>query len=303
MKAEKQWLADLSLLFVAIVWGSSYLATKVVLEETAVFPFLFIRFLITVLIMAVFTWRVLLKSSKQTWVSGVIFGLFLSGIFTSETWGINYTSVSNAGFLISLFIVFTPLVESIMFKKRLNIGILGAVVLTVIGTAFLTLNDGYHFNIGDLLIIVAAILRAVQMTVTQKMTKGKTVDSGALTTIQLGVVAIIMGILSLTSENIHTFTFPTSITFWLLTAYLAIFCTLFAFFIQLTMIRRTSPTRVGLLMGTEPVFSALFAVIIGGEDLSWQEWIGGLLIVAATYYGRHVETKSRLKEKIEKIAG
>lgn len=296
MSREKRWLADLSLLFIAVVWGSSYLVTKVVLTDIPVYPFLFIRFLLTVIIMAALTWGKLLKATKQTWVSGIIFGLFLAAIFSSETWGINFTSASNAGFLISLFVIFTPFVESVMSHKRLHIGILGVVLLSVIGTFLLTMKSGYHFNIGDVLILLAAFLRAVQMSVTQKMTQGKVMDSGALTTIQPGVVAIIMGILSLSTDRFPSWTITHSVVFWLLTAYLALFCTLFAFYIQLTMIRRTSPTRVGLLTGTEPLFAALFAVLLGGERLSPQEWLGGLLIVASTYFGRHVETSSRLKK-------
>lgn len=296
MNREKRWLADLSLLFVAVVWGSSYLATKVVLSDIAVFSFLFIRFLLTVFIIIALTWGKLVKATKQTWLSGIIFGLFLSAIFASETWGIHFTSAANAGFLISLFVVFTPLIESIWFKTRLRAGILGTVSLSVFGTFLLTMKSGYHFNIGDVLILIAALLRAVQMSVTQKMTKGRAMDSGALTTIQLSVVAIIMGLLSLSTERFSILTISTSPAFWLLTAYLAIFCTLFAFYIQLTMIRRTSPTRVGLLTGTEPLFSALFAVGLGGEHLSPQEWLGGLLIVAATYFGRHMETRSRLQK-------
>ncbi|WP_223068416.1 DMT family transporter [Paenibacillus caui] len=300
MKTEKQWLADLSLLFIAVVWGSSYLATKIVLLDIAVFPFLFIRFLLTAVIMVLLTWKKCAEASIHTWRSGIIFGLFLSAIFTSETWGIQGTSASNAGFLISLFVMFTPIMESLMFRTRLSGGILGAVLLSVIGTFFLTMNNGYQFNIGDVLILIAAVLRAVQMTVTQKMTDGKVMDSRVLVTIQLSVVAVIMGVLSLTTNGIHAFTVPSSITFWLLTGYLAIFCTLLAFYIQLTMIRRTSPTRVGLLMGTEPLFSALFAVFLGGEHLSIQEWLGGLIIVIATYLGRHMETRSRLKEQVNK---
>nr|WP_231595865.1 DMT family transporter [Bacillus sp. LK2] len=67
------------------------------------------------------------------------------------------------------------------------------------------------------------------------------------------------------------------------------------------MIRKTSPTRAGLLMGTEPVIAVLFAVIVGGEYLSWIQWIGGALIVIATYYGRHLENRIRHKAKIQPI--
>ncbi|WP_018664258.1 DMT family transporter [Heyndrickxia acidiproducens] len=256
-----------------------------------VFPFLFIRFTLTVIIMILFTWRKLKNATKDTWFSGIIFGLFLAGIFTSETWGINYTSAANSGFLISLTVVFTPVIESLALKKPLKIGIIGAVILSCAGTFFLTIkHGGYSFNIGDILILVAALLRATQMAVTQKLTNGKEMDSGSLTTIQLGVVAIVMGILTVLLNGKNAMALPPSFSFWILTIYLAIFGTLLAFYIQLAMIRKTSPTRVGLLMGTEPVFSAVFAILIGGESLIWQQWLGGALIVIGTYYGRYVET-------------
>ncbi|MNT99881.1 EamA-like transporter family protein [compost metagenome] len=60
-----------------------------------------------------------------------------------------------------------------------------------------------------------------------------------------------------------------------------LFATLFAFYVQNRALGRSSPTRVSLLMGSEPLFGALFAVGVLGEALSLSAWIGGLLIVAA----------------------
>ena len=57
-----------------------------------------------------------------------------------------------------------------------------------------------------------------------------------------------------------------------------------AFYVQNWALSRISPTRVSLLMGSEPLFGALFAVLWLSEELSLQAWIGGLLIVAATLW-------------------
>ncbi|RUM48809.1 MAG: EamA/RhaT family transporter, partial [Marinomonas sp.] len=46
-------------------------------------------------------------------------------------------------------------------------------------------------------------------------------------------------------------------------------------------ISRTSPTRVALLMGSEPLFGALFAMFWLGESLSLIQWFGALLIIAS----------------------
>jgi drug/metabolite transporter (DMT)-like permease len=74
---------------------------------------------------------------------------------------------------------------------------------------------------------------------------------------------------------------PHDPVFWYATGFLVVFCTLFAFFAQNYALRRTSPTRVSLLMGTEPVFGALFAVYALNESLDAEGWLGGLMIVAA----------------------
>jgi drug/metabolite transporter (DMT)-like permease len=70
--------------------------------------------------------------------------------------------------------------------------------------------------------------------------------------------------------------------FWASVAWLVLACTLFAFFVQNYAVRRSSPTRVALLMGSEPAFGALFACVWLGERLSAAAWMGGALIVAAS---------------------
>ncbi|WP_419835010.1 EamA family transporter [Endozoicomonas atrinae] len=76
--------------------------------------------------------------------------------------------------------------------------------------------------------------------------------------------------------------------FWLITLYLVLFCTIFAFFAQNYGVRQTSPSRVALLMGTEPAFGAAFAMLWLGEHLTGLQILGGLLIVVcATYSSIH----------------
>ena len=290
---KANWVADVLLLMVAIIWGSTYITAKTVVSVYPVFLFLFLRFGLTVLMIAPFSMRNFRRYSRSTWRVGGILGLFLFSIYSLETVGIFYTSASNAGFLISLCILLVPIVEGIVYKRNPGAAVFGVVLLSLIGTGLLTLKDGYQFNVGDLLILAAALMRAVQMTYTKKLTKDQEFDSAALTTIQLAVVAVLTGCVALVEPRpvaeVHS-----SWTFWLITLYLALFATLFAFYVQMTMIRRTSPFRVGILLGTEPLFGALFAVLFGGESLTVLGMFGGGLIVAATYWGRQIEFRRQL---------
>ncbi|WP_369681868.1 DMT family transporter [Alicyclobacillus macrosporangiidus] len=283
---NSRWTADISLLLVALIWGTTYVASKDVVSSVPVLQFLFIRFALTTLLMLPMTFGAIRSADRSTWLTGLVFGLFLFAIFTLETYRVANTSAANAGFIISLFAVMVPLIDSIVYRRRAKLGLLGAGVLSVLGTALLTLRGAQiHVNLGDLLVLGAALCRASQMTLTKKMTDGKQVDSGALTTIQLGVVAIGSGVVSMFQHPSLT---GLTLSFWLITGYLAVFATMFAFFIQMTMIRRTSPARVAVLMSSEPVFAAVCSVLLLGEHLSVVEMVGGLCIVAAMLWGRRI---------------
>lgn len=279
---RSRWTADLSLLLVALIWGTTYVASKDIVSSVPVLEFLFIRFLMTTLLMLPLTFNAIRKANRYTWLSGISFGLFLLAIFILETFGVANTSASNAGFIISLFAVMVPIIHSIVYRVKPKLSLLIAVILSIVGTAMLTLH-GYRLSSGDFLILGAAFCRALQMTFTKKITDGKEMNSGALTTIQLGVVAIGSGFLTLFQKHpdLHLTLF-----FWLITGYLAIFATMFAFFVQMIMIRRTSPSRVAVLMSSEPIFAALASVILLGEHLSFISMIGGACIVAGMLWAR-----------------
>ena len=285
--------ADLSLLFVAIVWGSSYSVAKTALLYMPVLAFLFVRFSLTSFIMIPTSWKHISVQPLAVMKTGVPLGIILFLIFICETAGIANTSASNAAFLISLCVVFTPIVEGITFRQFPGWGILFATGLSCIGAAMLALQGGYQFNTGDWLMLSAAVLRACMVTATKKITQGKPLNSGALTVVQLLTVAVLTGLVLLVVES-ASLVFPSESVFWIATLYLCVMCTLFPFYIQTHMVRKTTPTRVSLLMGTEPVFGAIFAVLLLNEQMSLQAVFGGALIVTATYLGIRLMTTRSL---------
>ncbi|WP_157738084.1 DMT family transporter [Aneurinibacillus soli] len=149
----------------------------------------------------------------------------------------------------------------------------------------MTLKESYVYNLGDFLILGAALFRAVQMTITKKLTEGKEIEPGALTTIQL--VAVGAGLISFVQQPVPVELTP---TFWLITGYLAIFATIFAFYVQLIMIRKTSPSRVALLLSSEPLFAAMFSVLLMGEHLSFSSIIGGICIIVGMLLGKRLQS-------------
>ncbi|TWI52303.1 threonine/homoserine efflux transporter RhtA [Pseudomonas duriflava] len=275
------WMADLVLLLVAILWGSSYSMVKYGLLFYPVLGFLAIRFCLTSLLLL----PKLRGDGRKALVPGLPLGLMLLAIFLCETFGVALTTATNAAFLISLFVVFTPLVEWWMLRRRPSNGAFFAAMVSLIGTWLLTSGESaeFKFNQGDALMVAAAGLRALSMCLTKRLMRDRAVPALALTAAQTAVVGLgCLGVAFSLPAGLPPL--PTALAFWLIMGYLVLFCTLFAFVAQNHAIRHTSPSRVSLLMGSEPLFGALFAVLWLDESLNTLAWIGGLLIVAAALW-------------------
>lgn len=290
-------VADWTLLSIAVVWGSSYPAVKFVLNYSDVMLFIFIRFSLTALLMLPIFMIGIRGQLKETLAVGSVLGLILFLIFWCETAGVQQTTAVNAAFFISMCVLFTPLMESLVSRTHLKPRLILACCMSCVGAGLMGLNDDFQFHLtkGDLIILIAAFLRALGVIATKQLTTGKNLNSGAITFIQMLMVSLISGGWILYSEN--KLSLPVAENFWLTTLYLVLFCTLFAFYLQTHMIRQTSPTRVILIMGTEPIFGALFAIILLQEQLSLLQLGGGGLIIVSTYLGFKFHTE----QYIEKI--
>lgn len=271
--------ADLMLLAVAIVWGTSYGVAKGALLFYPVLGFLAVRFLLTFVLLL----PALKAQPLKAILPGIPLGLVLLTIFLCETYGVAITTASNAAFLISLCVVFTPLVEWWVFKQRPPGSAFMAAAISLTGALLLTQAGHIEMNLGDCLMIAAALCRAFMVCLTKKLTQHSDVSALALTAVQSGVVGIGSLAVFLLAPGVIP-PLPSDASFWAATMYLVLFGTLFAFFAQNYAVKRTTPTRASLLMGSEPLFGALFAALWLSEQLSAFAWLGGLMIVSASLW-------------------
>lgn len=73
---------------------------------------------------------------------------------------------------------------------------------------------------------------------------------------------------------------------WTGLLFLSVLCTLFAFLVQMWAVRRTSPSRVSLLLGTEPLWAAAAGIALGRERLGALGLAGGALVLSGTAWRR-----------------
>ncbi|MEV5613929.1 DMT family transporter [Streptomyces sp. NPDC052225] len=289
-RPARAWLTDVPLLAVAVVWGASYLAAKGVTTQSTVLAVLVLRFGIVLPVLAAAGWRALRALTAAQWRGAGTLGLILSGIFLLETYGVVHTSATNAGLIISLTMIFTPLAEAAVTRVRPSRAFLGAAGTSVLGVVLLTQGGGFTTpSAGDLLMLLAALARTVHVLTMARLKSVQGAEALPLTSVQLGSAVVVFALLCAVPGTGST-PWDAAAAFepadWAGLLFLSVFCTLFAFFVQMWAVRRTSPSRVSLLLGTEPLWAAAAGIALGGERLGVMGVLGAVLVLAGTGWGR-----------------
>ncbi|MFJ8312864.1 MULTISPECIES: DMT family transporter [unclassified Streptomyces] len=287
---RRAWLTDLPVLLVAVFWGASYLAAKDITTARTVTGVLVLRFALVLPVLAAAGWRGLRALTAAQWRGAGLLGLVLSGIFLLETYGVVHTSATNAGLIISLTMIFTPLAEAAVTRVRPPRAFLGAAALSVAGVVLLTQGGGFTApSAGDLLMLLAALARTAHVLFMARVKAVRSADSLPLTTVQLGGAVAVFAVLAAVpgaGPAPWTVAAGFGVREWTGLLFLSVFCTLFAFFVQMWAVRRTSPSRVSLLLGTEPLWAAAAGIALGGERLGALGLLGAVLVLAGTGWGR-----------------
>lgn len=282
---------DAALLVVAVVWGSSYLTAKVATSAAPVLIVLFLRYALSA---AACLALVGLRPSarhftRDEWRLGSVLGMTQAAVLVIETYGVAHTSAANAGLIISLTIVLTPILDR--RERRLPPAFFGAAGVCVLGVGALVSGTGLHApGGGDALMLAAAIVRAGHVVLVGRLTTKRAVRPMSLTTVQTLVGTLVFGVAASGQlgavAHLHAAT-------WGALLYLALFCSVFAFLAQTWAVQRTSPSRASLLLGTEPIWAVATGICLGGERLSLVATIGAALVVAGAYWGQSVERAHR----------
>jgi drug/metabolite transporter (DMT)-like permease len=286
---KMEHIADISILLIAIIWGSTFIIIKQAIDNVPTFAFLYLRFLTAAVILFLIAFVSKVEFNGRLVKDGLILGFTLFSVFAFQTFSLKYTSASITGFLTGLYVIFAPILSAIFLKKYPHIYSTIGVIFASGGMVFITLSDNINsFSYGELFGIINAFFIAVHLLLTDKFSREHSALS--LTAIQIGVV----GILSL----IFHFLFETSVTVSIFNEKLifalfitSILATVVAFFIQTMMQKYTTPTKAAIMFTMEPVSAAFFSYFIGGELLTFKQYFGAIMIIAAmiiaevgTYY-------------------
>lgn len=272
----RQKVASLLLLLVAMAWGASFVFMKDVLDRQSVNSFLFYRFAMAAIVLLIIHPQILRKLNWDNIKTGGITGIFLGAGFILQTYGLTMTGAAITGFITGLYVVATPLFEQFFGGRKLGRRIWLSIGIATAGLALLSVR-GFAVGLGEMLVLLSALCYTGQIIGLSKWSKGR--DLWTMAWIQIAVVALMTGIASF-AEGIET---PPDNEVWAVIIFTAIVSTVSAFIIQTWSQSIIESTKAAVIMTMEVVFSAIFAVTIGGEILSLRTLIGGTLVVISMY--------------------
>ena len=284
MDRSKQLKADMQLLLITFCWGISYVFSDLCLEHLSPMMLLAYRFLIGfVVVSAIFRKNI----AQLNWITvkyALICSVSLFVTYGSVTYGLMYTSTTKSGFLCALTSIATPLLAFFVLKQKQEKRLVVALIVCFIGIALMTLTEEFSINRaefkGDLLCIVCAVTYAVNLLTVEKAVRTEGVDPVNLGAIQL----LVVGLMDLGFAAInHELAFPKEPKVWGMVLVLSLFCTALALVLQPIAQRHTTASHVGIIYALEPVFSAICAMLILHEFLSFRNYVGAALLLISIF--------------------
>lgn len=261
----------------AVLWGSTLVVMKNAYATLTPTDLLANRFVLAALVFGALmpgAWR----ASRRTVVQGLALGALFGAGQVLQGIGLSSTPASVNGFIGGLYVIVTPLLGAVLLGKRVPRQVWLAVALATIGLGGLALNPadlGAGIGVGELLTFLAAICYAGQIVALGRFATARNVVSlGLYQTLGAAVVCLLCA----APGGIRIASTPGE---WFAVIYLGVLCSALVAFLQSWAQARVDATRAAVVMCTEPLWGAVFAIGLAGEPLTAQILFGAAAILAA----------------------
>jgi drug/metabolite transporter (DMT)-like permease len=202
-------------------------------------------------------------------------GLIIAAASTFQQLGLLKVSAGKTGFLTALYILMVPLL-GIFFKRRTSMVLWGAVFMAL-GGAYLLCGGSGKVGIGEVCVIICALLFAVHILVIDHYVAR--CDCVRLSCLQFAFAAAASAAASLAFREPWIFDeIIKSLPFW---GFCGIGSSAIAFTLQMFAQKYLHPVTAALIMSLESVFAALCGWLLLNERMSKYEITGCILVFAA----------------------
>lgn len=286
MKDEKYRIYIVALLFTMLVWAGSFISIKIGLREVKPYNLAFYRFALAspILFLAVY----LKKRLQRIKVKDLVYfiALALTGVtllYTVQFVALLYTTATNSSILINTSVIFVAFMSFFLGEKFTKLKSAG-VCLSFIGMVLIISKGKLEFFgsktfVGDALMVFDGFLWASYTILGKNMLEKYNPDT--LTTYAFAIGSILLFPFALFEGIANPFSL--SITAWLSIAYLSLLCSVFAYMIWYSALRVMDATKVAVFVYIIPLFTAIMAFFVLGEEIDIFTALGGALIMLGVY--------------------
>jgi drug/metabolite transporter (DMT)-like permease len=263
-----------ALLAVAVVWGSSFPLTKVLLETLSPRQYLSIRFAIAAVVMFAAFHRAVFRLPRRSLGIGLGLGALYGLAQLVQTTGLDHTPATISGFITGMYVVLTPLCGAAIFRTPISPRVWVGVALAVTGLALLALQ-GLSLGYGEILTLISALLFALHIVGLGHWAKPR--EALGMAVVQMIAIAVV----SICATLPEGFAAPQRAVDWGILLYLALISGALAMIVQTWSQSLLSASRAAIIMSSEPAWSAVFSIAFLGEPLTWRILVGGGLMLSA----------------------
>ncbi|HEX2698129.1 MAG TPA: DMT family transporter [Anaerolineales bacterium] len=267
--------ADLLLFMVAIIWGTAFVTQGIAGQYHVAYLFNGVSFMLAAIILVPFIPRGT-KISKEQWIWTLVAGVILFIATAMQQVGIIYTKVANAGFLTSLYAVFTPFLLWIGFREKPHWLDVIAVTMAAIGAFFLSTAGRFEVQTGDALEVAGSVFWALHFVVLGKF--ASKFDSVSFASGHFFISGLLNFLCGLIFENLSMLT-PLPLVGAIL--YRATLSIGIGYTLQVWGQKHTPPTDAALILGLEAVFAVVAAWVALGQTLLPIQIMGCVIIFVA----------------------
>lgn len=281
-KFKTKVLPEISLLLVALIWGSGFIVSQMALDAgLSPNAIMLGRFSIAFVLVGIIFFKDILKNFELWHLKGcIICGTLLFAGFIVQTIGLSRSTPANNAFITGSNVVMVPFLWWIVSKKRPDKVFFLCSALSLIGVAILSINpsSGFSTGFGDLLTLISAFLFASQIVATGML--ARSIPPTVLVFVQFMVASLLSLVVYLISgEPFAVLIKPTSL-FPLI--YLGAFSTLVCYMLQTSAQRHVNSGKAAIILSMESLFGPLFSVLLGYDTFSTRMLFGGAAMIVST---------------------
>lgn len=270
----------------ALLYGIGNPFIKISYETITPLWSLSLRFILSLIIISVIIGKkaiIELRSVRVSeWMPGAV---CMAGSYIFSTIALNMTSVTLVGFLMSLPILFVPILALIILRRRYRLIFIPIQLAAAAGLYLLCSNEGvFSFGWGEALALLSSVAAAGALVLTEKSLQ--TLSPLSSTFAQVSTIVVLSTICSIVFENNTDFLAVSAKTWWLI-LFLAIFCSGLCYILQNVALDRLPASVVSLALCSEPIFTAVASYIFLGEKLSKMGWGGSVILMICIIIGNY----------------